>query len=214
VISASTCAELVRGEHSAKFNRVIIVDCRFDYEYKGGHIRGSINLVSQDDIEKTFFTTPQTLAGDRTAIVFHCEFSKNRGPRTCKYTRERDRQIHGLKFFPKLYYPELYVMEGGYKQFHLQHPDLCEPQGYTSMKDSRFVEIQRVCWKAWKSSKRELSRSLSMNDLEHFSDPLVMGSFTSAKRPLTPSFSSESLTPSRMVFAKLFPFATLEGVPL
>jgi len=35
--------------------------------------------------------------------------------------REKDRKENGLENFPKLYYPELYLLEGGYKAFYAQH---------------------------------------------------------------------------------------------
>jgi hypothetical protein len=34
--------------------------------------------------------------------------------------------------YPKLFYPEIYVMEGGYSQFHVNYPQHCEGQ-YTKM---------------------------------------------------------------------------------
>jgi len=179
-ISCETVARLLKGEYSDDFDKILIVDCRFEYEHKGGHIKGSINIGSQEDIEETFLKKPSLFRANRTAMIFHCEFSKNRGPRACKHLRERDRQIHGLKFFPKLFYPELYVMAGGYKEFFSKYPELCEPQGYVSMQDPRFLDLQRVCWKAWRMNKKEFSRSLSSPELSQES--------LSAKRPLTPSF--------------------------
>ena len=35
--------------------KVIVVDCRFDYEYQGGHIKGAINVNSKDAMEEVFF---------------------------------------------------------------------------------------------------------------------------------------------------------------
>ena len=35
--------------------------------------------------------------------------------------RERDRNMNGLTNFPKLYYPELYLLHGGYKAFFEQY---------------------------------------------------------------------------------------------
>jgi len=40
--------------------------------------------------------------------------------------------------FPNLYYPELYLMEGGYNQFFEEFPALCEPKSYVSMFDNSF----------------------------------------------------------------------------
>ena len=35
--------------------------------------------------------------------------------------RKVDRERNGMDF-PKLYYPELYLLEGGYKKFYATHP--------------------------------------------------------------------------------------------
>ena len=35
--------------------------------------------------------------------------------------RKVDREKNGMEF-PKLYYPELYLIEGGYKNFYATHP--------------------------------------------------------------------------------------------
>jgi len=56
----------------------MIVDCRFDYEYEGGHIDGAINLTSPLKVEEYFFKNKETierLMNEQTAIIFHCEFS-------------------------------------------------------------------------------------------------------------------------------------------
>lgn len=39
----------------------------------------------------------------------------------CQYLRERDRKIH-INDYPNLFYPEIYVMEGGYKLFFEFYP--------------------------------------------------------------------------------------------
>jgi len=35
--------------------------------------------------------------------------------------------------YPQLYYPELYLLDGGYKSFYEQFADLCLPRGYMPM---------------------------------------------------------------------------------
>jgi len=50
-----------------------------------------------------------------------------------------DRKAHE-HCYPELYYPEMYVLEGGYKKFW-ETPgatSFCEPQAYVPMKDSKF----------------------------------------------------------------------------
>jgi len=71
-------------------------------------------------------------------LIFHCEFSSERGPKLCKHLRQWDRREHECSY-PELYYPELYILEGGYKKFYQHYPELCEPCGYVPMRDRRFV---------------------------------------------------------------------------
>jgi hypothetical protein len=48
--------------------------------------------------------------------------------------------------YPDLYYPEMYVLEGGYKKFW-ETPEVqsfCEPQAYVPMKDSKFLQEMKT----------------------------------------------------------------------
>ena len=68
-----------------------VIDCRFDYEFEGGHIEGAVNLDSADNVVKWFFEDVEppnpsqsglVKKGEtgKTVIVLHCEFSAKRGP--------------------------------------------------------------------------------------------------------------------------------------
>ena len=133
-ITCETMMELLRGSptvgnnpnaaYAHLYDRVIIVDCRFPYEYNGGHIKSSINLFKEQMVFEHFLRDPPPSmeVGRRTCIVFHCEFSQERGPHLFKRLRGRDRDIHGLKAeWSKLFYPEMYVMSGGYKEFYCMY---------------------------------------------------------------------------------------------
>ena len=76
----------------------------------------------------------------RVLVVFHCEFSSERGPRMCRFVRERDRSLNE---YPKLHYPELYVLKGGYKDFFPHHQVgpliLTLPLPLTSSPTTRWV---------------------------------------------------------------------------
>ena len=70
-----------------------------------------------------FFEDPrkiENLMRNRTKIVFHCEFSMMRGPKMYYLMRDTDRKIN-LEKWPMLFYPEIYLLEGGYKNFHSQY---------------------------------------------------------------------------------------------
>jgi hypothetical protein len=67
-------------------------------------------------------------SGERVCVVFHCEFSSQRGPALYRALRSWDRDVH-TDCYPQLYYPELYLLKGGYKRLlHRNAPHHCEPQ--------------------------------------------------------------------------------------
>ena len=54
-------------------------------------------------------------------LVFHCEFSQKRGPRALRALRNLDRTLNSANW-PTLSYPEVYILENGYKNFHSKFP--------------------------------------------------------------------------------------------
>jgi len=170
-ITPETLSNLIKNDQNLDF---LIVDCRYDYEYQGGHIKGAINITSPELLEELFFTKRHLLADkaflkeirenfeaaisseyfksaqacpqeqaesspeNPLIVVFHCEFSQKRGPRTLRALRNLDRQMNARNF-PNLFYPEVYILEGGYQNFVNQYPDLCEPKGrYIQMADKNY----------------------------------------------------------------------------
>lgn len=79
---------LLDGSYDDHIVNYHIVDCRFDYEYQGGHIPGALNINTNTGIEEFLLGPgvhkPQpSISGDKakkTVIVFHCEFSVKRAP--------------------------------------------------------------------------------------------------------------------------------------
>lgn len=69
-----------------KYDKIIIVDCRYPYEYEGGHIRGAINVYNPHQLPRAFFFQVNKEKALRTLIVMHCEFSSQRAPDMCAYT--------------------------------------------------------------------------------------------------------------------------------
>lgn len=102
----------------------MIIDCRYDYEYSGGHITGAINHNNPDSIYQELFPSAEKireLMEKDSIIVLHCEFSQCRAPMTYDWIRKKDRELNGEKY-PLLFYPELYVLENGYKEFYEAYP--------------------------------------------------------------------------------------------
>ena len=76
---------MLRGRYSDVIEKCVIVDSRYPYEYEGGHIAGAKNLYTKDAILDEFlWHDSHKLTRDvtkRTVIIFHCEFSSERGPK-------------------------------------------------------------------------------------------------------------------------------------
>lgn len=167
-INSDTLANLINGEYDDKIESFKIIDCRYPYEYAGGHIKGAVNLFTCEHILKDLLEmkpNPQKEGEEekRNILVFHCEFSSERGPYLSRFLRKEDRASHD---YPQLAYPELYLLHGGYKAFFEQHKELCVPQSYRTMQDpahSSEYKHFRAKSKSWApgSSRKLAIRSLS-----------------------------------------------------
>lgn len=86
-ISAGTMAKLLRGGFEDTVASFTVVDCRYPYEFEGGHIRGAQNLYTQEQIITELVNSktesPKVVPDGKmhNIIVFHCEFSSERGPK-------------------------------------------------------------------------------------------------------------------------------------
>ncbi|XP_012682340.1 M-phase inducer phosphatase 2 isoform X2 [Clupea harengus] len=159
-ITPDTMVATLNGRFDDLVERLIVIDCRYPYEFEGGHIKCALNLHQEDQIEDFLLKTAIIPAcqGKRVVLVFHCEFSSERGPRMARFVRERDR---ALNEYPHLHYPELYILKGGYKEFFPLHELVCEPQAYRPMHHEEFREdlrkfrLRSRTW-AGERSKRDL----------------------------------------------------------
>jgi len=113
---------LVNGHPNV--GRIEIIDARYPYEFKGGHIKGALNVASQgqsdngqtESVMERFFGGQLSKFDEkkRRIMVFHCEFSSERGPRVYKLFRSMDRKKN---IYPELDWPEIYLLKDGYKRF-------------------------------------------------------------------------------------------------
>ena len=76
-ISKETMIDVLDGKFGQHFERSLVVDCRFEYEFKGGHIDGAVNYNDKDELVDQLFGAPPS---GNTLIVFHCEYSACRAP--------------------------------------------------------------------------------------------------------------------------------------
>ncbi|XP_052873230.1 M-phase inducer phosphatase-like [Anopheles cruzii] len=156
-ISDETMARLLHGEFGQQVASYEIIDCRFPYEFDGGHIRGAKNLYTREQITKQLLDQrkpeqPATIgephgqgsggATRRHILVFHCEFSVQRGPTLSRFLRNHDRNLN-IDRYPVLHYPEVYLLHGGYKKFFTSYSSLCDPITYRPMRDGEYANRYR-----------------------------------------------------------------------
>jgi hypothetical protein len=75
-ITSATMVDVLNGVYNDQYGEKMIVDCRFEYEYDGGHIQGALNYCEKDTLAKDLFegSTANKL------IILHCEYSAHRAP--------------------------------------------------------------------------------------------------------------------------------------
>jgi M-phase inducer tyrosine phosphatase len=128
-ITRETLLEVLDGKFDDQFDQRMIIDCRFEYEFEGGHIDGAVNYNDKELVTSQLFET--NLPG-RTLLIFHCEYSAHRAPIMARHVRKQDRATNA-EFYPKLTYPEVYILDGGYSSFFAEHRGRCFPQNYVEM---------------------------------------------------------------------------------
>ena len=80
--------DLLDGAFDSKLTSYHIIDCRFDYEYNGGHIPSALNINTTTAVEEFLLGAnalkpKPSVSGDvsgKTVLIFHCEFSAKRAP--------------------------------------------------------------------------------------------------------------------------------------
>lgn len=148
-----------------RFTRFYIVDCRYWYEYQGGHIKNAIQILpesSDDDdddasidlnecirekITNMFFSEANLKNrsdSQRTVIFVHCEYSQKRGPEVYGFIKGIDREKHEEEW-PFQLYPDVYIIHGGYKAFFASYSHLCTSGNHVAMCDSNFNE-EMIKW--------------------------------------------------------------------
>ncbi len=128
-ISKETFVGVLDGKFNNHFEKLVVIDCRFEYEYEGGHINGAVNYNDKDKLSSQLFDIEPT---SKALLIFHCEYSAHRAPIMAKFIRNKDRAVNSEQY-PKLTYPELYILDGGYSSFFQDYRPRCFPQNYVEM---------------------------------------------------------------------------------
>ena len=93
---------MLNGVYASQIKETVIVDSRYPYEYDGGHIARALNIYTKERLYDEMFikrsnkntilnnsTMDMDSSGEsmslpeikRSIIIFHCEFSSERGPK-------------------------------------------------------------------------------------------------------------------------------------
>jgi len=156
---------------SLGYEILVVIDARFRYEYDGGHISGSVNAPSVADAIALY----DEYRGCNACVVFHCEFSQSRGPTLMRAFRDHDRRMNE---HPKLSYPRLCLLEGGYSRFYAECADLCEG-GYVPMRAPEFVESGELkrSHSAYVRGLRSRGRALMRTHSDPIERPFAVAEF-------------------------------------
>lgn len=133
-ITRDTLCELLDGVYHNLFSRIVVIDCRFEYEFEGGHINGALNINTKAKLEQTLINNAQE-TDERVLLVFHCEYSAFRGPLLAAHLRHCDRQ-RNRQLYPRLTFPDIVILDGGYSHFYDKHSKRCHPENYIGMNDA------------------------------------------------------------------------------
>ncbi|KAJ4317275.1 m-phase inducer phosphatase [Neodidymelliopsis sp. IMI 364377] len=128
-IDHATLIQVLDGAYDHLYDEKAVIDCRFEYEYNGGHIEGALNFCDKEQLAERLFSTPSTT---NTLLILHCEYSAHRAPLMAKFVRSQDRKENAHRY-PALHYPEVYILDGGYSSFYHHNSTRCFPQNYLRM---------------------------------------------------------------------------------
>ncbi|XP_045188265.2 M-phase inducer phosphatase 1-like [Mercenaria mercenaria] len=162
-ISPETMNDVLQGCYDDEIDHVTVIDCRYPYEFDGGHIKSAINLYTQSAIQEFLSRHSCSHASSKKhVLIFHCEFSSERGPKMYRHLRSEDRAMN-KDYYPRLNFPEIYLLEGGYKALFYKFMKQCSPQTYKPMlhkdhaADLRHFRGKSKSWTA--GERRHLMRT-------------------------------------------------------
>ena len=102
-----------------KFDDLVIIDCRSYLEYYAGHIKTAIRChptEANDNILNLY----KRIWKPRVCFVFHCEFSKYRGPTAYRlFAQAHHNSTNADQTL------NAFVLDGGFYRFFALHQDYC-----------------------------------------------------------------------------------------
>lgn len=205
-ITSDTMVKLLEGHYAAEIPDFAVYDCRFEYEFEGGHIRDAINFNDKEALKRELFAGSAS-SMPRT-VIFHCEYSAHRAPRMAKAIREEDRMVNQDRY-PLLSYPDIYILDGGYSAFFESNRNLCYPQSYKRMDAEEHVED---CERGMAKVKRraKLSRAQTYAFGQH-TGPVSAAVSAMPPPPLLPTRSASSFESMTLMDVDLEHLVSLEN---
>ena len=85
-------------------------------------------------------------------------------PSSAKHLRSRDRAMNN-HVYPKIHYPEVYVLEGGYCEYFKHSGDRCEPPAYVTMDDPNHAHSRKEDLDQFRKAKFGRTKSYAYGDL-------------------------------------------------
>lgn len=162
-ITSETLDNIIHGKFDHKIKNAVIIDCRYPYEYVAGQVKDALNLYTKESVMEQFFDNSQHLKYQNlkkpVVLIFHCEFSSERAPNMMRFLRNKDRELNRSDY-PNLFYPEIYLLHNGYKDFFNTCKDSCEPQNYLPMNDKNHLDDLRhfrTKSKSWAAGEKNRS---------------------------------------------------------
>ncbi|KAF8940033.1 cell division cycle- protein [Dissophora ornata] len=184
-VTPQTVVDVLDGKYKEQYDVLYIVDCRFPYEFEGGHIKSAVNVNTTDELEKLLLQP--AITDKRVLLIFHCEFSCERGPRMARHLRTQDRAANA-SHYPAVFYSEVYVMQGGYSGFFKENKSYCWPEAYVEMQDAKHSKDLE---KHMRTFGREFSRTASKGFLGTESKSKITSGGSSPIVPLTSPLQSK-----------------------
>ncbi|ELP93111.1 dual specificity phosphatase ibp1, putative [Entamoeba invadens IP1] len=124
-----------------KNKNLIILDARFPFEYEQGHIINSINVWNDTTLAQQMKPFDTWCSEENRVVVVYCEFSKTRGPKIANLLQEMDFIRMESLGLSELNFPEVYLLEGGFKYFYENVNELCTGK-YISMRNINSSNIE------------------------------------------------------------------------
>ncbi|KAI5310016.1 cell division cycle 25 [Ascosphaera atra] len=100
-----------------------------------------------------------------------------------QFIRSRDRAFN-IHAYPKLSYPEMYILDGGYSAFFSEYRDLCFPQSYIKMGDKNHeFACERGLGQLKNRSKLARASTFTFGQRQRFSVPMDKSRFRNDDSP-------------------------------